>query len=151
MFHGRLVYFQKPLLAGRPNTKVGDHGTPIVHNRWFILFYHMWGPTWVKIHWNGNWLRIRSHMTSHGTWGFVIKLHTPPGGGFENSSSNHETWSIWCHVEIHVDFTSILQSHTPLVPQAECEANLDQLCLFHQWECLKCNGHGLSVSCVKWP
>ena len=21
---------------------------------------------------------------------------------------------------------------------------------FHQWECLKCNGHGLSVSCVKW-
>ena len=22
---------------------------------------------------------------------------------------------------------------------------------FHQWECLKCNDHGLSVSCVKWP
>ena len=22
--------------------------------------------------------------------------------------------------------------------------------LFHQWECLKCNGHGPSVSCVKW-
>ena len=22
---------------------------------------------------------------------------------------------------------------------------------FHQWECLKRNGHGLSVSCVKWP
>ena len=23
--------------------------------------------------------------------------------------------------------------------------------LFHQLECLKCKGHGLSVSCVKWP
>jgi hypothetical protein len=31
------------------------------------------------------------------------------------------------------------------------ESNLDRLRLFHQWECLKCNGHGLSVSCVKWP
>ena len=31
------------------------------------------------------------------------------------------------------------------------EANLDRLRLFHQWECLKCDGHGLSVSCVKWP
>jgi hypothetical protein len=40
---------------------------------------------------------------------------------------------------------------TPLVPQASCEANLDRLRLFHQWEYLKCNGHGLSVSCVKWP
>ena len=59
---------------------------------------------------------------------------------FENSPSDHETWSIWCHV----DFTSIFHSPTPLVPQA-------WLSLFHQWECWKCNGHGLSVSCVKWP
>ena len=29
-----------------------------------------------------------------------------------------ETWSIQCHVGIHVDFTSILHSHTPLVAQA---------------------------------
>jgi hypothetical protein len=28
MFHGHLDYFQKPLLGGRPNTKLGDHGTP---------------------------------------------------------------------------------------------------------------------------
>ena len=27
---------------------------------------------------------------------------------------------------------------------------MDRLRLFHQRECLKCNGHGLSVSCVKW-
>ena len=48
-------------------------------------------------------------------------------------------------------FTSILHSDTPLVPQAECEAYLDRLRLFHQWECLKGNGHMLSVSCAKWP
>ena len=71
---------------------------------------------------------------------------------FENSSSDHGTWSIRCHVGIHVDLTSILHSHTPLLPQAKCEvANLDRLRLFHHWKCSKCNGHGLSVSCVKWP
>ena len=37
----------------------------------------------------------------------------------------HETRSIWCRVGIHVDFTSILHSLTPLVPQAQCEADLD--------------------------
>ena len=51
---------------------------------------------------------------------------------FENIPSNHDTCSIWCHVGIHVDFTSILHSHTLLVPQAKCEANLDRLLLFHQ-------------------
>jgi hypothetical protein len=29
--------------------------------------------------------------------------------------------------------------------------NLDRLCHFHQWGCLKCNGHGLLVPYVKWP
>ena len=75
MFHGHLDYFQKPPLGGRPNTKPGDHGTPNAHNRWFILFYHVWGPTWIEIHWNSIWLRARSHMTSHYTWGPVTTLH----------------------------------------------------------------------------
>jgi hypothetical protein len=30
---------------------------------------------------------------------------------FENNPSDHETWSIWCHVGFRVDFTSILHSH----------------------------------------
>ena len=75
MFHGHLDYFQKPPLGGRPNTKPGDHGTPNAHNRWFILFYHVWGPAWIEIHWNSIWLRARSHMTSHYTWGSVTTLH----------------------------------------------------------------------------
>jgi hypothetical protein len=56
------------------------------------------------------------------------------------------------YVGIHVDFTSIiLHTLTPGVPRASSEVSLDRFLLFHQWECLKCNGHGLAVSCVKWP
>ena len=40
-----------------------------------ILFYHVWGPAWIEIQWNNIWLRIRSHMTSHYTWGSVTTLH----------------------------------------------------------------------------
>ena len=44
------------------------------------------------------------------------------------------------HLDLHMYYVG---------PQAWCEANLDRLRLFHQWECLKCNSHGLSVSCMK--
>jgi hypothetical protein len=56
-----------------PNTKLGDHGK--AHNRWFILFYHAWGPAWIEIHWSSIWLRARSHMTSHYTWGSVTTIY----------------------------------------------------------------------------
>ena len=66
MFHGHLDYFQKPPLACRPNTKpLGDHGVPKSHIRWFILFYHVWGPAWTYIHWYNVWLRAQSHRTLH--------------------------------------------------------------------------------------
>ena len=75
MGHGNLDYFWKPPLKGRPSTKPGDHGTPNAHNHWFILFYHVWGPAWIEIHWNSIWLRAWSHMASHYTWGSVTILH----------------------------------------------------------------------------
>ena len=75
MFHGRLDCFQNPPLGGRLNTKLGDHGIPNAHNRWFILFYHVWGPVWIEIHWNRIRLRAWSHMTSHYTWGSVTTRH----------------------------------------------------------------------------
>ena len=75
LLHGYLDYFQNPPLGGRPNTKSGDHGTPNTHNRCFILFYHVRGPTWIDIRWNNIWLRARSHMTSHYTRGSVTALH----------------------------------------------------------------------------
>jgi hypothetical protein len=74
IIYGHLNYFQKPPLGGRPNTKLGHHGTPNTHKCWFILFYHVWGPLWIKTHRNSIWVRTRSHMTSHYTWGSVTTL-----------------------------------------------------------------------------
>jgi hypothetical protein len=62
-------------LESRPSTKLEDHDTPNTHNPWFILFYRVWGPTWIEFHWNSIWLRTQSHMTSHYTWGSVTTLH----------------------------------------------------------------------------
>ena len=71
--------FKNHLLEGRPRTKPRDHGTPNVHNHWFTLFYHAWGLSWVEIHWNSIWLRARSHMTAHSTWGSVTTVHDVGG------------------------------------------------------------------------
>ena len=75
MFHGHLGCFQKLPLGGRPNTKSGDHGALNAHNRWFILFYHVWGSAWIEIHWNRIWLMARSHMASHYNWGSVTTVN----------------------------------------------------------------------------
>ena len=50
-----------------------------------------------------------------------------------------------CRLYIHHASTCFVS------PSSVSEANLDRLRLFHQRECLKYNGHGLLVSCVKWP
>ena len=67
--------FSKRPIRGRPNTKPGDHGTPKVHNCWFIIFYHVRGYYMNENLWNNTWLRVWSHMTSHYTWGPVTTLH----------------------------------------------------------------------------
>ena len=64
-----LGLFSKTTSGGRPNINPGDHSSPNARNIWFILFYHVWGPAWIRIHWNCIWLRVRSHMTSHYAWG----------------------------------------------------------------------------------
>ena len=55
-----------------------------------------------------NKLTVVSISESHGLpvlcWDYLQEVV------FENNPSDHETWSIWCHVGIHVDFTSILYS-----------------------------------------
>jgi hypothetical protein len=75
MFHGHLDYFQKPSLGGRCNTNMDEHGTPNAHTHCFILFHHVWGPTWIEIHWEFIRLRAQPHMVSHYTWGCVTILH----------------------------------------------------------------------------
>ena len=125
MFHGHLDYFQKPPLGGRPNTKPGDHGTPNAHNRWFILFYHVWGPAWIEIHWNSIWLRARSHMTSHYTWGSVTTLHDVGGvfgtafGHFHLGSHNFMVTALgscvkWPLVEMWTYISGLMQGSSPL-------------------------------------
>ena len=74
MFHSHLDYFRQSTLGGRPDTKPGDHDTPNTQNRCFILFYHVWGPAWIDIHYKSIWWRSRSHMTSHYTWG-SMRVH----------------------------------------------------------------------------
>jgi hypothetical protein len=92
MFHGHLDYFQNPPLGGRSNTKPADHGTPNAHNRWSILFYHVWRPAWIEIHWNSIWSRARSHMTSHYTWGSVTTIHD--FGGILRPAFGHSRWTL---------------------------------------------------------
>ena len=75
MFHGRLDYFQKPPLGGRPNTKPeGDHGTLNAHNRWFILFL-----SWLRIPTNRNSLKmhlVRDPVTCDFTLNLRVHDHT---------------------------------------------------------------------------
>ena len=74
MFHGHLDYFQKPLPGGRPNTKPWDHGTPNALNRWFILFYHVWGSTWIDIHWMNLLYLMRLHESRNSSAPFETSM-----------------------------------------------------------------------------
>ena len=72
----------------------------------------------------------------------------------EKSPSDHETTihlmprNIPRRLYIHLAFT-----HSVGPSSLVWSLNLDRLRLSHQWECLRCNGHGHghSVSCVEWP
>jgi hypothetical protein len=86
------ISFQKPPLGGRPNTKPGDHGNVNAHNQSFILSYHVWEPTWIKIHWTSIWLRTRSHTASHYTWGSMTTLQA--FGGFLGRPLDTFFWAL---------------------------------------------------------
>ena len=87
----------KPPLGDRPNTKPGDHGTPNSHNRLFTLFYHVWGPSWISIHWNGIWWRAWSHMTIgfsqfHGHGSLACVWSGPYAGSIGATYANWKWW-----------------------------------------------------------
>ena len=68
--------------------------------------------------------------------------------GFENSPSDHVTRSIWYHVGVQLDFTSILHSHTPLVLEAYCKVKLDRTPPFHPMRVLGVSwSRALSLVC----
>ena len=85
--------------------------------------------------------------------GFVLGL--PPRDGFEKTvqvSMKHVPWTPHrnpCRLCIHHAVTYSLVGPSNVVGRSELGPAPH---FFHQWECLKCDGHGLSVSsCVKWP
>jgi len=69
------IIFYKPLLGGSPNTKLGTpNDTLNAHNRWFILVYHMWGPTWIEIAFGWGLGHIWLHTTLEGLWPYYMIL-----------------------------------------------------------------------------
>ena len=56
---------KKPPVGGRPNTKNREIMALQTLTTILILFYRVWGPAWIEIHWNSIWLRPKSYMTSH--------------------------------------------------------------------------------------
>ena len=72
----------------------------------------------------------------------------PPRDGFWNSPSDHETWCIGCHTRIHV----VHLAFTYYVgPSSVMCSELGLALPFPPMRVLEVHGHGLSVSCVKWP
>jgi hypothetical protein len=69
----------------------------------------------------------------------------------KSNPNDHETWSIWCHVRLHVDFYIHLEITYSIGPLSVVWSELGSAPPFPQMRDSKCNGHGHSVSCVKWP
>ena len=103
---------------GRPNTSPKSCGVksyvagPPTKMLFQWIFYSCGYLTRERIELN-QWLWVCGVPWSPG---FVLGLTQEVV--FGNSPSDHETWSVQCRVGIRVDFTSILHSHTPLVPKA---------------------------------
>ena len=84
--------FKNRLLEIGLTQNQGDHGTLKAHKRWFVLFYHVWGLTWIEMHWNSIWLSAWSCMAPHYTWGSVTTLHD--FGGVLGQPLNTFFWAL---------------------------------------------------------
>jgi hypothetical protein len=88
-------------LLGSHNFTVTAFGLCV---KWpLVKIFHVWGPTWTWIHWNIVWLRARSCMASHYTWGSVTTLHDV--GGELRWPSDTFFWALtisWSRLLAHV-------------------------------------------------
>ena len=49
----------------------------LTHNHRFNLFYYVWGPEWIWIHWGSIWLTVHDHTTNLSLKGVLGRpLHT---------------------------------------------------------------------------
>ena len=109
MFHGHLDYFQKTFLGGRPNTKPEDHGILNTHDRWFILFYYVWGPAWIEIAFGWGPGHVWLHTTLEDLWPHRVILKVSWDGLWTLSFGlsqfhGHGSWLV-CEVALKtIDF-----------------------------------------------
>jgi hypothetical protein len=75
MFQDDLDYFQKTPLGGKASHRTGRPWHSELTTTDLLYFIMCEDPAWIEIHWNSIWLRARSRMTSHYTWGSVTTLH----------------------------------------------------------------------------
>ena len=108
-----IVRAQKKVSKGRPNTPptscsvvtgpqvqcevICDRSLTQMLFRWISI--HAGPHTW----WNGINQQSWAFGVSWSPNDFMSGLR-PRGSFWKKNSSDHETWSIWCHVGIHIDF-----------------------------------------------
>ena len=85
-----IVRAQKKVSKGRPKTRLKSCSEITGPQPLSINFYPCKGP------------HIWYHRINQRLWDSRV-----PWVIFETIPSDHETWSIWCHLRIHVDFTSV--------------------------------------------
>jgi hypothetical protein len=155
-----IVRAQKRVSKGRPKTL--PKSCSVDHKFSSIVWSHMWLGSqpntivqWISIH-------ARSLHVIEYNKPMVVIIQSVVVSQWFCVRPTSKRWFLKIiqvtmkHDPFHVMWTlhPILHSHTPFVPHAQCEANLDWLDFFHRRGCLKMlssNGHVSSISCVKWP
>ena len=83
--------------------------TPFTDNHWFILFYHVWGPVWTKIHWRTfDWRsgHIWLHTTFEGMLSYYMLLEVSWDGLWKlyfglSQFHVHGSWLVWSDPKLH--------------------------------------------------
>ena len=93
IYHMRLNIIFNIFLGDRLNTKLGDHGLQNLTTVDLLYVIMREDPTYINsTHWSSIWLRARSHMSSHYTWGPVTTFHD--FGSVSGTVFGHFFWAL---------------------------------------------------------
>ena len=119
---GCLLYFPKPPLGDRLNTKPRDYDTPKPHNRRFDIFYHEGTVTYDFI----QQLRAHDHSTRLWKW-----LAIAFGLGF-SQFHDHCPWLVWSGSNLSsIEMVGTIQVHFILEGEG-----LRSQTHYHEWKSL---------------
>ena len=136
------ITFKNHLLKVGLTQNQGDHGMPKIHDRWFIIVYHVWGPRMLRIsskqHLVGGpvthdfTVHLRAH--DHTPW-FWTCLGMVFGHLFGLSQLHgHDCWLV-CGVAL-----SLTRCKTTNGPHGWCKVLIDFPTVWHsKWHGLHCN------------